>query len=101
MPRAPPRTSDIKVRLSPTVKQRQSRRLAWRERLPRSLRCVRDHFIGRVELWFRLCYFLADARKYPEHRRLLVGRQADQFAAAVYPSFARLIVDGNCLRIDR
>ena len=62
---------------------------------------LRDYLIRRAQLRLCLRYVFADACQDLEHRRLLVRRQADQLPAAVYPSFARPVVDLDCLWIDR
>src|SRR5579863_8657183 len=50
-----------------------------------SPRRLHDYLIGSVEFWFRLGDVFGDACKRLEHRRLIVGWQADQLAAMVGP----------------
>src|SRR5580704_17283760 len=99
--RTPLSTASIMIR--PLLRSRrtfQRREAPALSCLPRALCRLREHLIRRVEL--RLCtrYVLADARERLEHCRLLIHRQADQFAAAVQPSLACPLVDLDYLRID-
>src|SRR6516225_5767439 len=57
-------------------------------RLARALYRLRDHLIRRAELRLRPRNIVADAPQHVEHRRLLIGGQADQFPAAVHPGLA-------------
>ena len=69
--------------------------------LLRSLRRRGHDLIGLVEQRLGLGDVGADARKRLHHLRLLVGRQADQFAAGIGPAFARLVDDVVRDRTDR
>jgi len=70
-------------------------------RLSRSLCRVGHDAIGLVKRRFRLRDVIADACQHLHHRRLLIARQADQFAAGVDRGFALLLLHLERYRIDR
>src|SRR5580698_2148247 len=58
---------------------------------------LRHHLEGVIELRLGLGHVLADAGQRLHHRRLLVGRKADQLAAIAGPRFAGVVVE-RCRR---
>src|SRR5271169_2126078 len=69
--------------------------------LPRSPCRLGHDLIGVVHRGLGFRHVFADAGQAFQQRNLLVGRQTDQFAAAIDPGLARLVEQVDRLRIDR
>src|SRR5580704_16378705 len=67
----------------------------------RPLGGLRLHLEGVIELRLGLGHVLTDAGQRLHHRRLLVGRKADQFAAVAGPRFAGVVVERRRRRAQR
>src|SRR6516165_2131423 len=58
-----------------------------------SLGRIGHHLVGRADIGFRLRHVIGDAGVGLYHRRLLIGRQADQLTAIFHPAVARFVVE--------